>query len=68
MSTLGLPTSGPTALTPCGLKGGGATTLFLACDDIQRGMRRARWKSPTTAEIYLQDVFAFEFVASLFDL
>ena len=52
-------------LTPASLRAGGATAHFEIFEDIERLRRRARWSVAQTAEIYVQEVAPYEYLASL---
>ena len=54
-----------TGLTPASLRAGGATSHFEFFEDIPKLQRRARWADPRSAEVYVQEVAPYEYLASL---
>ena len=60
---LGLPAQELVGLTPASLRGGGATLLFEATEDLEYVRRRGRWSILRTCEIYVQEVSGQEFLA-----
>ena len=62
---LRLPIGQGSGVTPASLRGGGATAFYELTEDVDRLRRRARWATVQSAEIYIQEVAPYEFLASL---
>ena len=64
-SALGVPAKEGTGVTPGSLRGGGATLLHEATEDMELVRRRGRWSQTKSAEIYIQEVGGLKFMAQL---
>ena len=62
---LRIPFKQGSGVTPASLRGGGATAFYELTEDADRLRRRARWATVQSAEIYIQEVAPYEFLASL---
>ena len=62
---LRMPVTQGSGVTPASLRGGGATAFYELTEDADRLRRRARWATLQSAEIYIQEVAPYEFLANL---
>ena len=63
--SLGIPHNTVSGVTPGSLRGGGASALYDATEDIELVRHRGRWSSSKMVEIYVQEVGGHLFLASL---
>jgi len=64
-SALGVPANESTGVTPASLRGGGASWLYEATEDMELVRHRGRWSSLKMCEIYIQEVGGHRFYATL---
>ena len=62
---LDIPFHEVSGVTPASMRGGGATTLFEATNNIEEVRYRGRWSSANMCEIYVQEVGGHKFLAGL---